>query len=353
MTLLRAQAPSAAELRKDWAQALLEREWLDQPGTLAGRLDQLCRYAVLFGDPSARVHCRWTGFFTSPPVRSGRGGARLRPDNLGGAGLRPSSPSPARRQGQDGEEGQARPAAGSGRIRTEPGSHRRRCDHGLSSAALASGAAPCRGRFPAPSAAPWASGLTVLRCHRPGQQVVAVRDQPGHTARRRARGVWTASLLLDGGGRLCPRAPPRVHGQAAKEFAAELNARARPCGSLGRPPGGACLTAGTGFPVAQSAGLVAEGLRGPPMSSDSEIERLVRNRLDGHTASAGESLACARSKQLAQELFRGGRAIVPATLAAPRRPWRGWTRPGVRAFYQARGMAWRMRPGGSWRPHRD
>jgi predicted Zn-dependent peptidase len=33
------------------AQALLEREWLDRLGTVAGRADELCRYAVLFGDP--------------------------------------------------------------------------------------------------------------------------------------------------------------------------------------------------------------------------------------------------------------------------------------------------------------
>jgi predicted Zn-dependent peptidase len=33
------------------AQAQLEREWLDRLGTVAGRADELCRYAVLFGDP--------------------------------------------------------------------------------------------------------------------------------------------------------------------------------------------------------------------------------------------------------------------------------------------------------------
>jgi predicted Zn-dependent peptidase len=46
---LGAEAPTAREMER--AQALLEREWLDRLGTVAGRADELCRYAVLFGDP--------------------------------------------------------------------------------------------------------------------------------------------------------------------------------------------------------------------------------------------------------------------------------------------------------------
>jgi predicted Zn-dependent peptidase len=42
-------APSAEEMER--AQAQLEREWLDRLGTVAGRADELCRYAVLFGNP--------------------------------------------------------------------------------------------------------------------------------------------------------------------------------------------------------------------------------------------------------------------------------------------------------------
>jgi predicted Zn-dependent peptidase len=46
---LGADGPSAEEMER--AQARLEREWLDRLGTVAGRADELCRYAVLFGDP--------------------------------------------------------------------------------------------------------------------------------------------------------------------------------------------------------------------------------------------------------------------------------------------------------------
>jgi predicted Zn-dependent peptidase len=46
---LGADGPSAEEM--DRAQASLEREWLDRLGTVAGRADELCRYAVLFDDP--------------------------------------------------------------------------------------------------------------------------------------------------------------------------------------------------------------------------------------------------------------------------------------------------------------
>ena len=47
--------------------------------------------------------------------------------------------------------------------------------------------------FPVPERGALASGLTVLRCHRPGQQVVAVQIWPGHAARRRARRARRAS----------------------------------------------------------------------------------------------------------------------------------------------------------------
>ncbi|MGH3122467.1 MAG: M16 family metallopeptidase, partial [Streptosporangiaceae bacterium] len=46
---LGAEAPAGPEM--DRAQALLEREWLDRLGTVADRADELCRFAVLFGDP--------------------------------------------------------------------------------------------------------------------------------------------------------------------------------------------------------------------------------------------------------------------------------------------------------------
>ncbi|GAA4960048.1 pitrilysin family protein [Yinghuangia aomiensis] len=44
-----AEGPTAEELER--AQAQIERGWLDRMATVGGRADELCRYAVLFGDP--------------------------------------------------------------------------------------------------------------------------------------------------------------------------------------------------------------------------------------------------------------------------------------------------------------
>ncbi|TQF03225.1 insulinase family protein [Kitasatospora acidiphila] len=74
-----AEGPSAEELER--AQAQVEREWLDRLTTVAGRADELCRFAVLFGDPKlvngavARVLD-----VTAEEVRA-VAAARLRPDN--------------------------------------------------------------------------------------------------------------------------------------------------------------------------------------------------------------------------------------------------------------------------------
>ncbi|MFJ6570620.1 M16 family metallopeptidase [Streptomyces sp. NPDC091292] len=44
-----AEGPTPEEMER--AQAQLEREWLDRLGTVSGRANELCRFAVLFGDP--------------------------------------------------------------------------------------------------------------------------------------------------------------------------------------------------------------------------------------------------------------------------------------------------------------
>lgn len=43
------EGPTPQEMER--AQAQLEREWLDRLATVSGRADELCRFAVLFGDP--------------------------------------------------------------------------------------------------------------------------------------------------------------------------------------------------------------------------------------------------------------------------------------------------------------
>jgi predicted Zn-dependent peptidase len=76
---LGAEAPGAEEM--DRAQALVEREWLDRLGTVAGRADELCRYALLFGDPQlAFTAVNRLLDVTAEQVRA-VAAARLRPDN--------------------------------------------------------------------------------------------------------------------------------------------------------------------------------------------------------------------------------------------------------------------------------
>jgi predicted Zn-dependent peptidase len=76
---LGAEAPSDEEMER--AQALLEREWLDRLGTVAGRADELCRFAVLFGDPQlAFTAVNRILDVTAEEVRA-VAAARLRPDN--------------------------------------------------------------------------------------------------------------------------------------------------------------------------------------------------------------------------------------------------------------------------------
>jgi predicted Zn-dependent peptidase len=76
---LGAEAPTAGEMER--AQALLEREWLDRLGTVAGRADELCRYTALFGDPRlAFTAVNRILDVTAEEVRA-VAAERLRPDN--------------------------------------------------------------------------------------------------------------------------------------------------------------------------------------------------------------------------------------------------------------------------------
>ena len=63
------------------AQARLEREWLDRLGTVAGRADELCRYAVLFGDPQLAFTAIGRILDVTAAEVQAVAAARLRPDN--------------------------------------------------------------------------------------------------------------------------------------------------------------------------------------------------------------------------------------------------------------------------------
>lgn len=180
--------------------------------------------------------------------------------------------------------------------------------------------------FPTPERGTLANGLTVLRSHRPGQQVVAVEiclNTPLHAEPDGLDGLATIMVraLSQGAGR-----------HTAEEFAAELER----CGaSLGSRAGYLGARVSLEVPASRlprALGLLAEALREPAFA-DNEVDRLVRNRLDGiphEMANPGRRAAT----HLLQELF-------PASARASR-PRKGTEdtvaridAAGVRAFYQA------------------
>lgn len=73
------EGPTAEEMER--AQAQLEREWLDRLGTVAGRADELCRFAVLFGDPQLALTAVQRVLEVTPEEVREIAQARLRPDN--------------------------------------------------------------------------------------------------------------------------------------------------------------------------------------------------------------------------------------------------------------------------------
>ncbi|UYQ66696.1 M16 family metallopeptidase [Streptomyces peucetius] len=149
--------------------------------------------------------------------------------------------------------------------------------------------------FPAPERGTLDNGLTVLRCHRPGQQVVAVEvclDAPLEAEPEGLDGVATimARALSEG-----------TDKHPAEEFAAELERCGATLDAHADHPG---VRVSLEVPVSRlpkALGLLAEALRAPAFEPD-EVERLVRNRLDEiphETANPGRRAA----KQLAKELF--------------------------------------------------
>ncbi|MEU9013675.1 pitrilysin family protein [Streptomyces sp. NPDC048479] len=180
--------------------------------------------------------------------------------------------------------------------------------------------------FPAPERGTLDNGLTVLRCHRPGQQVAAVEiclDAPLDAEPEGLDGVATimARALSEG-----------TDKHTAEEFAAELERCGATLDAHADHPG---LRVSLEVPVSRlpkALGLLAEALRAPAFA-DNEVERLVRNRLDEiphETANPARRAA----KELSKELF-------PASLRMSR-PRQGAEETvaridsaAVRAFYEA------------------
>ncbi|MFF8827812.1 M16 family metallopeptidase [Streptomyces sp. NPDC015131] len=180
--------------------------------------------------------------------------------------------------------------------------------------------------FPAPERGTLDNGLTVLRCHRPGQQVVAVE-------------IFLAAPLeaepegLDGVATIMARALSEgTDKHSAEEFAAELERCGATLDAHADHPG---VRVSLEVPVSRlgkALGLVAEALRAPAFA-DSEVERLVRNRLDEIPHEIANPARRA-AMQLSKELFPAGSRVS--------RPRQGTEETvaridaaAVRAFYEA------------------
>jgi predicted Zn-dependent peptidase len=179
--------------------------------------------------------------------------------------------------------------------------------------------------FPAPERGGLANGLTVLRCHRPGQQVVAVEvllDAP----------LDAEPAGLDGVATIMARAfSEGTDKHTAEEFAAELERCGATLDAHADHPGVRLSLEVPASRLAKALGLVADALRAPAFA-DSEIERLVRNRLDEIPHELANPSRRA-AKELSKELF-------PAT-SRMSRPRQGTEETvaridaaAVRAFYE-------------------
>ncbi|MEX3103867.1 MULTISPECIES: pitrilysin family protein [unclassified Streptomyces] len=178
--------------------------------------------------------------------------------------------------------------------------------------------------FPAPERAALGNGLTVLRCHRPGQQVVAVEvllDAP----------LQAEPTGLDGVATIMARAfSEGTDRHSAEEFAAELERAGATLDAHADHPGVRLSLEVPASRLAKGLGLLADALRAPAFD-EGEIDRLVRNRLDEIPHELANPSRRA-AKELSKELF-------PAT-ARMSRPRQGTEdtvekidAAAVRAFY--------------------
>ncbi|MEU8351467.1 pitrilysin family protein, partial [Streptomyces sp. NPDC048845] len=180
--------------------------------------------------------------------------------------------------------------------------------------------------FPAPERDTLPNGLTVLHCHRPGQQVVAVEvnlEAPLDAEPEGLDGVATimARALSEGTDKL-----------SAEEFAAELERCGATLDAHADHPGVRVSLEVPASRLARALGLLADALRAPAFP-DGEVERLVRNRLD-EIPHEQANPARRAAKELSKELFPAGSRMS--------RPRQGTEETvaridaaAVRAFYEA------------------
>lgn len=149
--------------------------------------------------------------------------------------------------------------------------------------------------FPAPERGTLDNGLTLLHCDRPGQQVVAVE-------------VLLAAPLdaepagLDGIATIMARAfSEGTDKLSAEEFAAELERCGATLDAHADHPGVRLSLEVPVSRLSKALGLLADALRAPAFA-ESEIERLVRNRLD-EIPHESANPARRAAKELSKELF--------------------------------------------------
>lgn len=180
--------------------------------------------------------------------------------------------------------------------------------------------------FPAPGRSTLPNGLTLLRADRPGQQVVAVEINLVAPLDAEPEG-------LDGVATIMARAfSEGTDKHDAEEFAAELERCGATLDAHADHPGVRVSLEVPASRLTKALGLLADALRAPAFP-DSEIERLVRNRLDEiphELANPARRAAMALSKEL-----------FPAT-SRMSRPRQGTEETvaridaaAVRAFYEA------------------
>jgi predicted Zn-dependent peptidase len=180
--------------------------------------------------------------------------------------------------------------------------------------------------FPAPERGGLGNGLTVLRCHRPGQQVVAVEILLGVPLDVEPGGLdGIATIMVDALSEGTSR-------RTAEEFAAELERCGATLDASADYLGARLLLEVPVSRLPRALGLLAEALTEPAFAA-SEVGRLVRNRLDEiplELANPGRRAA----QQLSQELFPAS-----ARLSRPRQGTQDTVAridaAGVRALYQA------------------
>ena len=180
--------------------------------------------------------------------------------------------------------------------------------------------------FPVSERGGLGNGLAVLRCHRPGQQVVAVQICLEMSLDAEPDGLdGVAAIMMNA-------LSEGTSEHTAEEFAAEMERCGATLDTSADYPGARVSLEVPVSRLAKALGLLAEALQAPAFPR-SEIERLVRNRLDEiplEMASPGLRAA----KQLALALFPAS-----ARLSRPRKGTGDTVaridEASVRAFYQA------------------